>query len=232
MRLDDRLDVIERIEAVPDLGVDLVPFLVRHLLVMRDAVVQVVFVEVRIHPLAGAVHALVVLAARQRRQVGEIDQVDRQLALHHLDVAQDRFPRVVREADDVAGGDDDRVLLPGEEHLAVFEQPVLRLLHRREIVGVDVLHADEDVVDAGLHALLDEARDAVAERVDLHLQINADALLLAQLDQPVEAGLPVAVARKVVVGQEEAVDADRVRWRARSARDRRPCGSGSPGPAR
>ena len=106
------------------------------------------------------------------------------------------------------------------------------LLHRGEIVGVDVLHADEDVVDAGLHALLDEARDAVAERVDLHLQVDADALLLAQLDQPVEAGFPVAVARQVVVGQEEAVDADRGVGAHDPLEIVGRCGSGSPAPAR
>ena len=49
----------------------------------------------------------------------------------------------------------------------------------------------------------------MAERVDLHLQADLQPLL-AQLDQPVEAGLPVAVSRQVVVGEEEPADADGV----------------------
>ena len=55
--------------------------------------------------------------------------------------------------------------------------------------------------------LLDEVRDLVAERVDLDGEADVDALAPAQLDQPVEEHLPVAVAGEIVVGDEEAVDA-------------------------
>ena len=45
----------------------------------------------------------------------------------------------------------------------------------------------------------------MAERVDLQHQADLDLLALAQLDQPVEERLPVAVAGEVVVGEDEAV---------------------------
>ncbi len=46
----------------------------------------------------------------------------------------------------------------------------------------------------------------MAERVDLQQQADLEAFLLAQLDQPIEDRLPVAVARIIVVGDEEAGD--------------------------
>ena len=44
----------------------------------------------------------------------------------------------------------------------------------------------------------------MAERVHLDHQLEAQAVALAQRDQPVEDRLPVPVAREVVVGDEEA----------------------------
>ena len=79
---------------------------------VRDAVVEVVFVEVGIHPGARLVQLLVVLRAGQRRQEEEFEDVDRQLALDDLDVAQDRFLGVAREAEDVAGEREDAALVP------------------------------------------------------------------------------------------------------------------------
>ena len=55
--------------------------------------------------------------------------------------------------------------------------------------------------------LFDEVRDAVDERVDLDDEVELQALALAQLDQAVEDRLPVLVAREIVVGDEEMIDA-------------------------
>ena len=47
----------------------------------------------------------------------------------------------------------------------------------------------------------------VAKRVDLDHQAERDAVLLAQLDQAIEDRLPLLVAREIVVGDEELVNA-------------------------
>ena len=76
-----------------------------------------------------------------------------------------------------------------------------------ERFGIDVLQPDEHRVAARARRLLDEAGDAVAQRVDLQQQADLEALVLAQLDEPVEDRLPVLVAREIVVGDEEFGDA-------------------------
>src|SRR5262249_32661138 len=83
---------------------------------------------------------------------------------------------------------------------------VLALLGAEQAVRVDVLEANEAAADAGLGALLDEVRQLVAERVDLDRERDLDPLL-AQLDDAVEDDLPILVARKIIVGDEEAADA-------------------------
>ena len=62
-------------------------------------------------------------------------------------------------------------------------------------------------IDAGPARLVDEVRDAVALGVDLDDQGHLDALVLLELDQPVEELFPVLVAGHVVVGDEERRDA-------------------------
>src|SRR5207248_9632249 len=62
-------------------------------------------------------------------------------------------------------------------------------------------------VDARPARLVDEVRDAMALGVDLDDQLNRDAFVLLELDQPVEEFLPQLVAGHVVVGDEERVDA-------------------------
>ena len=47
----------------------------------------------------------------------------------------------------------------------------------------------------------------MAQRVDLKEQPDAEPVLLAQLDQAIENRLPIAVAREIVVGDEEPGDA-------------------------
>ena len=116
---------------------------------------------------------LVVFRAGQRRQEEEFEDVERQLALDDLDVAQDRFLGVGREAEDVAGVGDGAVVAPLLQHLAVFGDLVLPLLGGDQIVGIDVLEPDEHAPHAGLRRLLDEVRDLVAQRVDLDGEADA-----------------------------------------------------------
>ena len=66
---------------------------------------------------------------------------------------------------------------------------------------------DEDEGSAGARRLLDEIRNAMAERVDLQDQLDAEFFAFAQFDQPVEDGFPVAVAGEIVVGDEKPGDA-------------------------
>ncbi len=174
---------------------------------MRHAVIEVVLVQVGVHPDPLLPQHLVVLGARQRRQEEELQDVERQFALDDLDVAQDRFLGVAGKAEDVAGIGDGAVLAPFLQHLAVLGDLVLPLLGRDQIVGVDVLQSDEHPAHAGLRRLLDEVRNLVAKRIDLDGEADLRELAVAQLDQPVEQRLPVAVAGEIVVGDEEALDA-------------------------
>src|SRR4029453_10609852 len=66
---------------------------------------------------------------------------------------------------------------------------------------------DEHTEHASPARLMDEVRDAMALRVDLDDQGQCDALVLLELDQPVEEVLPMLVAGHVVVGDEERGDA-------------------------
>ena len=228
----DRAHVLGRIEGVPGRAIGLLPFRVGHLGMMRDAVIEVVLVHVGVHPDPFLPQHLVVLRAGQRREEEELEDVERQFALDDLDVANDRFLGVAGEAEDIAGVGDGAVVAPLLQHLAVFGDLVLALLGGDQVVGIDVLEPDEDAADAGLRRLLDEVRNLVAERVDLDGEAELGKFAVAQLDQPVEQDLPVAVAGEIVVGDEEPLDALRVSSRARCVRDRRASGSGSCGPAR
>ncbi len=187
--LEDRADMVERIKGVPCSSVGVLPFLVAHLRMMRDAVVEVVFVDVGVHPDALGEHLLVVFRARQRREEEELENVERQFALDDLDVAQDRLLRVGGEAENVAGEGDGAVRAPFLQHHPIFGDLVLALLGGDEILGIDVLKPDEHALDAGLRRLLDEVRDLVAERVDLDGEADVDAFFL-RARSPGRAGSP------------------------------------------
>jgi hypothetical protein len=199
----DRLHVLPGIIALPGEPVDLVPLLRRHAGMARDPVVEVVFVDVRIHRNSGPVQALVILGSRKRRQVKKLQQLDRELALDHLDVVQDRFGGVVREAQDVAHKGQDAHVLEREQEPAVLGDLVLALLGAEEVLRVDVLEAEERGLDPGERAFLDEARDAVAQGIDLNREAEREAFDPAQIDQPIEDRLPILVAGEIVVGDEE-----------------------------
>ena len=115
--------------------------------------------------------------------------------------------RIGRETEDIAGPGHDLGAAPGLQHVAIFPDLVLPLLRAHERLGIDVLEADEHGVASGAGRLLDEARNAVAERVDLQQEPDLEALDFAQFDQAVEDRLPIAVAGEIVVGDEEARDA-------------------------
>jgi len=78
---------------------------------VRDPVIEVVFVEIGVHRHALGVQNLVIL--RERREEEELDQVERHLPLDDLDIAGDLLRRVVRKAEDVAGIGDHADVLPG-----------------------------------------------------------------------------------------------------------------------
>jgi hypothetical protein len=80
-----------------------------------------------------------VLGARQRREVEELEDIDREFALDGVDIVQDRVDGVVGEAEDIAGIGDDARRFPGLQHLTVFGDLVLPLLGAEQVVGIDVL---------------------------------------------------------------------------------------------
>src|ERR1700733_6218669 len=72
-----------------------------------------------------------------------------------------------RETQDVSSERQNAVVLPGQEHLAVFSDLVLSLLRRQEIIGIDVLKPDEHARDARAFCFLDKIRNLVTKRVHL-----------------------------------------------------------------
>src|SRR3984957_12039036 len=201
------VDMRVRVIALPGVAIDAPPRIRRHDWVLGADMLEVVIVHVGFHPRALEMKGLVVLGARQRREEKEFEDVNRQLALDRVDVAGDRFRRVGGEAQDVAGPGHDLGAPPHLQHLAIFPDLVLALLGAHQGFGVDVLEPDENRIAAGPRRLLDEVRDLVAERVDLEKEPDPEAVLLPQFDQPIEDRLPVAVAGKIVIRDEEARNA-------------------------
>src|SRR5262249_7738705 len=83
----------------------------------------------------------------------------------------------------------DALPAPFLQHAAVLADPVLVLERRGQVLGVDVLEADEHAPRAGCARLLDEALDLVAHRVDLERELDRQTLL-PKLREPVEDRLP------------------------------------------
>ncbi len=148
-----------------------------------------------------------IFRARQRRQIEEFEDVDRQFLLDDLDVAGDRFRRIGRKTENVAGIGHDFLRPPRQKHLAIFPNLVLALLRSHQGFGVDVLKPEEDSRAAGARRFLDETGNAVTQRVDLQQEADVEFVALAQFDQAIEDRLPVAIAGEIVVGDEEAGDA-------------------------
>src|SRR6516225_1748157 len=173
----------------------------------RADMLQIVFVEIAIQRDAGSPQGLVVLRARQRREAEELQDVEGQLLLDDRDVAPDRLGRVAGKSKDITGEREDAVRLPGKQHLAIFGDLVLPLLGGGQIVRIDVLEPDEDAGHSRTFGLFDEIRDLVAKGVDLDHQREGNAIPFSQLDQTIEDRLPVLVAREVIVGDEEPINA-------------------------
>ena len=155
---ENRADVIRGVEGVPGGSVGLLPLLVRHFGMVRDPVVEVVLVDVGVHPYPLLQQGLMVLRAGQGGEKKELQDIERQLALNDVNVAQDRVFGVGGEAEDVAREGDRSVRAPLLQHLTVFGDLVLSLLGGDQIVRIDVFKPDEHAFDAGGGRLLDEVR--------------------------------------------------------------------------
>ncbi|SAL07553.1 hypothetical protein AWB78_08629 [Caballeronia calidae] len=205
--LDDRADVLVRVKRAPGAPIRFFPFSVRHFRVVRDPVVGVVFVDVRVHPFSVPYHRLMILGARKRGEHEEFENVDWQFTLDDLDVAQDRFFRVCRESDDIASVGNRAVGAPLLQHGAVFGDLVLALLGRDQILGIDILKPDEHATHTRARCLLDEVWNFVTERVDLDREAAVNAFLFPKFDDAVEKDFPVVVAGEIIVRDEKPVDA-------------------------
>ena len=201
------LDMIDRVVALPCALIGVLPLLPRHPRVSGGHVIEVVPVQVGIERGAGLHQPAVVLAARQRREIEKFQQVDRQFPLDDVDVVRDRRRGVVWESENVAGIGDDTGGFPGEQHLAIFGDLVLAFLRAEQIVGIDVFQSDEHPSHARPRAFLDEIGKLVAERIHLDDEADIELLDFAQVYQAVEDRLPVFVAGKIVVGDEETAHA-------------------------
>src|SRR5208282_2672970 len=133
--------------------------------------------------------------------------VDREFALDYLDVALDALRRVRRKSQDVTGVGQHFRALPCLQHLAILGDPVLALGGTLQTFGIDVLKPDENFSASRALCLLDEVRDFVAHRIDLHDDVDLQVVAALQLDDAIENRLPVLVAREVVIGDEEAFHA-------------------------
>src|SRR5262249_52622779 len=187
--------------------VDFRPLLARHARMIGAGVLEIVFVQIGIEIYARGMELLMVLGARQRREAEEFQDIDRQFLFDDLDIPRDRFRRVGRQDENVARISDASMPPPRQQHLAVFPDFVLPLLGAEERLRIDVLKPNEYERGAGARGLLDEIRNAMTERVDLQDQLDSEFFALAQLDQPVEDGFPVAVASEIVVRDKKARDA-------------------------
>ena len=144
-----------------------------------------------------------ILGAGQRGQDKELENIERQLPLDDLDIAQNGLPGITGEPDDVAGTGDRAMLAPLLQHRAVFGNPVLALLGRDEIVGIDILQTDKYAADTGQRRFLDEVWDAVTQGVHLDREADLQALDDPQLDHAIKERFPMPVASKVIVGDKE-----------------------------
>src|SRR5260370_14999836 len=143
----------------------------------------------------------------KRRHETELHQVDRELAMDNLDIAQNRFRRIAWEPDDITRDNGGADVLPLQQHLAILSDLVLLLLGAHQVVGIDAFESDEYAHDAGPSGLLDKVWKPVTHRIHLDHELDVQLVLFTQLDQPVENALPIHVAREIVVGDEKAVDA-------------------------
>ena len=188
--------MVESVIASVKLPVGPVPVGVAHRRMVAHTGRERIFVHVGVHPHPGLVELLMILAARQRSEVIEVDVVDREIALDRFDIPHQRFSGVVRKTDDVAASDDDVIFLPRQHHFAVIFDSVLPFLARFEIVGIDVFQTDEDVGGACRAHLFDKARNFVRHGIDLSMQVDAEPLGLER-NEAVDQDFPMLVAGEI-----------------------------------
>ena len=70
-------NMIEAVEALPGSAVDLIPIAVRHHRVAGHPMVKVVSVEIGVHPGPVLQQDFVILGARQRGQIKQLEDVER-----------------------------------------------------------------------------------------------------------------------------------------------------------
>src|SRR5262245_28340281 len=102
----NRLHVFARKVRRPRPLVDPLPRVLAHLGMMRDRVLAVVQIHVRMHPFAFLPQDLVVLRSRKRGEAEEFEDVEGKLLFDDLDVLGDRFGIVEWKTKDVSGGGD------------------------------------------------------------------------------------------------------------------------------
>mgnify|MGYP007071089069 CR=1 FL=1 len=127
----DGVNVFVGVIRFPGASVRGFPFGLRHVRVSRNGVIQVVFIQIRIHRDARFVQAFVIFGTGQRRQVKKFEQVNRQLFLDDFDVANDGFGRVIRKAENVAAIRDDADFLPCQQHFSVIRDAILTFARAR-----------------------------------------------------------------------------------------------------
>ena len=92
----------------------------------RDGL-EVVFVEIGVHPDALLPLGLVIFRAGQGCQDEQLENVERQFLLDDLHVAQDGFARVAGETQNVAGVGQRADAVPRLEHCAILRDAILAL---------------------------------------------------------------------------------------------------------
>ena len=151
-----------------------------------------------------------VLGPGQGCQKEKLQNIERQLPLDDLDVADNRFFGVGGEAKNVAGIGNRAVVPPFLQHLAVFGDLVLPFLRSDQIVWIYVLEPDENSAYACFGRFLNEVRNLVTECIDLDGKTETGELGLAQMDEAIEQQFPISIAREIVIGNEESLDALRM----------------------
>ena len=141
------------------------------------------------------------MRARQRHQEEERGVVRAHFVHQEFQVAPDGIHRVERKAQNVADVRGNIGVAIRLNQVPVLVHLVLFLSGRRQIARIDAFHADEHVDAAGLPRFRDEVLDLPRKHVDLHHELDRNALFVAQLDQRVENGFPVFVAREIIVGE-------------------------------
>src|SRR3954452_11727148 len=108
-----------------------------------------------------------ILGSRQRRQMEQLQNIERQLVLDDLDVAQHRVLRIARKAYNITGASYGTMLTPFLQHGSVFSDLVLAFLTGKQVIGINVFQPDKDAAHPRGGRLFDKVWNPMAQRVDL-----------------------------------------------------------------